>query len=38
LEALARVLLVWWETFTSGKVDWSVAITGLDRMISMEGE
>lgn len=38
LEALAQVLLVWWETFSSGRTDWSVALTGLDRMISTEGE
>ncbi len=32
--ALAEVLMVWWETFRSGEIDWSVALTGLDRMLS----
>lgn len=31
-EALAEVLMIWWETFRSGKTDWAVALTGLDRM------
>lgn len=32
--ALAEVLMVWWDTFRSGQIDWSVALTGLDRMMS----
>lgn len=32
--ALSEVLMVWWETFRSGQIDWSVALTGLDRMLS----
>ncbi|MFO0943594.1 MAG: hypothetical protein U0930_22895 [Pirellulales bacterium] len=31
--ALAEVLMVWWDTFRSGEIDWSVALTGLDRML-----
>jgi hypothetical protein len=33
-EALAGVLQIWWDTFRSGKTDWSIALTGLDRMMS----
>ena len=31
--AMAEVLTVWWETVRSGKTRWSVALTGLDRML-----
>lgn len=33
-QALAEVLAVWWQTVLSGQTRWSVALTGLDRMIS----
>lgn len=31
--ALAEVLMIWWDTLRSGKTDWSVGLTGLDRML-----
>jgi hypothetical protein len=34
-EAISEVLMIWWETFRSGQTDWSVALTGLDRMLSI---
>ncbi len=33
-QALAEVLVVWWETVRSGQTDWPLALTGLDRMIT----
>jgi hypothetical protein len=32
--ALAEVLMVWWETYQSGDNNWTVALTGLDRMLA----
>jgi hypothetical protein len=35
-QALAEVLSVWWQTVCSGQTRWSIALTGLDRMIGDE--
>lgn len=32
-KALAEVLMTWWDTYRTGHTTWSVALTGLDRML-----
>jgi hypothetical protein len=34
IHSVAEVLLVWWDTLRSGETQWSLALTGLDRMLS----